>query len=453
LWRNPKPDSVTDRFLEGEGTMDNPRGRHFADEPAAHDEGVPENSGTCEIELDSADCFGIGYSDPLLEENDAKRALLNRFIHLDHLIGFLAEDEGLEDALPVLWDFFECHRMPGAPETVSSADPLLAWRKLLYVWVGFVDAGTGSVLPPFPRLQGYDYDPAIRDFVEATNRVFPDFIQYLKIEDIERLFQELSLLLEIDLRPPRALNAVAGVGDGAVLRSTPRSNEQVDSTDPTISFYQEGEYWKIGFIGNEKPFKHRRGFLYLLTMLQHRGKQIACQNLYHGSSELLHHPYENVPSLVSLEDREAGGYHVLGPDMEKLVSRKDVPKLKAALQALKDEKKSIKTSIYSDFTEREKRVEEIDRQVQFLQKYIDQSRNKFASADSTARSNVRKGIKEAIEAILATIPELSFYISLEPPHKTILTGFKCSYDPALSQIVKWNFGPSCIASTATKTGC
>jgi hypothetical protein len=93
--------------------MDELKRPRAADDPPAHVADVPNNVGTCEVEFDSGDCFGIGYVDPSLNPKDARRAIGNRHIHLDHLIGFLAEDEGLDRVLPGLWDFFECHKMPG----------------------------------------------------------------------------------------------------------------------------------------------------------------------------------------------------------------------------------------------------------------------------------------------------------------------------------------------------
>jgi hypothetical protein len=73
--------------------------------------------------------------DPLLKEENAKRAKLNGFIQCDELIGFLAEDEALDGALPALWDFFECHKMPGAPEKVDFPSPL--WHGISWFMCGW----------------------------------------------------------------------------------------------------------------------------------------------------------------------------------------------------------------------------------------------------------------------------------------------------------------------------
>jgi hypothetical protein len=332
-------------------------------------------------------------------------------------------------------------RCRGAPENVDLSNPLLAWRKLVYLWVGFVDPVTGAVLPPFQRLQAYDCDPATRDFITAKGRAYPDFIQYLKIEDVQRLFQELSLLLDFALNLPVALASVGFSKSQDGLPGKSEVNGLPVSGVATISFYQDGEAWKIGFFGEEKVFSHRKGFDFIRTLLQHSPREIACQDLYHGSAVPLHHAEDGPAQELSWEDKASGGYQVLGPDKQKLISQKDIPKIISTIEFLKEKKETLESSLNASSRETMTEVDEIDEQIRTLEGYIKQSRKSFSSQENKKRTNIRHQIRKAIEAILSKLPELAVYLSIDLPNRTIRTGHKCSYVPDPTRQVRWNLGP------------
>jgi hypothetical protein len=307
-------------------------------------------SGSAKVTMSPPTLFGLGYPHPIVTEEAAKRAMLNGFILLEHLVGYLAEDETLQDVVPVLWRFFECDKIQAAPKSPDDSDPVNTWRRLGDVWVGFLDPKTASILPPFQTLDAYDYDSAKGKFIKVDDRSYPEFVRFVKVKDVERLFHDLSALLNIELRLPSGLASVSSreVPNARTAANAPNKGSAGQS--PTISFYREGEngdHWTIGFLGKERSLDHLNGFIYLRTLLQNPGKEIACANLYHGSSEPLDYAEGRADQGISWEDRKSGGYDALGPDKQELISQQDIPTITAAIEFLKEQKETLESSQHS----------------------------------------------------------------------------------------------------------
>ena len=194
-------------------------------------------------------------------------------------------------------------------------------------------------------------------------------------------------------------------------------------------FRNEGEYWRLFWVGSESRLKHRKGMIYIACLLHHPGQQIAATDLIAsvesaGNTSLS-------PAISASDAGQANATIVRGlGDAGAALDSTARAQYRRRLEDLRDELETAERN--NDLG----RAEHARSEIEFIQAEISAAvgwhgRNrKRASHTERARLAVTKAIKAALVQIRAADPELGRHLSLG-----IRTGFFCSYQP--KQSVHW----------------
>ena len=206
-------------------------------------------------------------------------------------------------------------------------------------------------------------------------------------------------------------------------------------------FYQEGEYWNIGFSGNVVRLKDSKGLGYIAFLLRYPGAEFHTLDLASGiaggfnkAEDRLEFGYQG--------NLERAGIHIgkLGDAGEIL----DVQAKQAYRQRLSELREGLEEAKGLGRAERAEQLEEeIDALTAELARAValtGRSR-RAASASERTRQAVTKSIRTAIERIARNDSALGDIFS-----RCIKTGNFCSYQPDPGLPIAWNLAAFTAAS-------
>jgi hypothetical protein len=265
--------------------------------------------------------------------------------------------------------------------------------------------------------EGWDFfDPfgfPIEEYYEFILKLCND--QILKVSDV--LFQ-LSDVEEFEKKADLQLSK-----RNEIVADPLFPEDKMDEKDgiPLISFYKNGQKWMIGEKKKECIFDNLFGFEIIRFLLRYpEGRFEALQAHYCGNV-----PVEVQPLIYQ----------------KKLENNIDSSTIRKIIKVKKDLQNQLKE--VQDLEEKNNLIEKIEKCGDFLK----EARQGLKTDKEKVRINVRKAIKRAIEIInkeVGNYPSLRIVVqslSLENPHKTIITGNSCSYRPEPSNPVKWILDP------------
>jgi hypothetical protein len=188
-----------------------------------------------------------------------------------------------------------------------------------------------------------------------------------------------------------------------------KNMESTQSPPYELSFFKNGQIWKIGEVGREMDFLHIDGLKYIHFLLQHEHKEL-------NSLEV--HRLGEVPP--ELKDEQENSFQAKNDPISKT-------KYYEGLELLKE-----KLSVEEDFEKRE----EIQEDINYISKQLQDKGHGFQSGNKEkARQSVQKAIKSALEKIQKECPKA--YEHLSDP--IIKTGISCRYSPLKS--IPWKLNP------------
>jgi hypothetical protein len=216
----------------------------------------------------------------------------------------------------------------------------------------------------------------------------------------------------------------------------------IENCIPSLSFYKNGDRWKMGNPGDEKDLNHLKGFDLIRLLIEHEGKEIDSTQLDNlgkvpvTDTEInnLPHNGSEISNLSETFGNKTGGF-IIGESSQVIVDKRAIEDAQKAISYI-DEKLTCET----DQDERLKLQEKKEQLQQYL---LDSSLpsgkgKKFkTSSKGNSRINVRKAIKKALEKIGNEVPEISMYLNQD----TIKTGCACIYRPDPSNSVSWKIYP------------
>ena len=234
-----------------------------------------------------------------------------------------------------------------------------------------------------------------------------------------------------------ARSGSAGIGDPGPSASAAQKEKGV--------FRKEGEYWTVGYGGNQFRLKNTKGLGYLAHLLRHPGTEFHVLDLA-GGIPGQHDDDETNQSAQGLphgdENLEKAGIHIasLGDagemldDQAKASYRRRLSELREEL----DEAKELGNVERAEQTEAE-----IDALTSELSRAVGLGgRNRrAASASERARQSITKTIKAVVERIGQSDAVLGNLLS-----RCIKTGTFCSYEPDPDFPIAWEFGAANIES-------
>lgn len=209
-----------------------------------------------------------------------------------------------------------------------------------------------------------------------------------------------------------------------------------------LSFYKNGQIWKIGEYGKEKDFTDLKGYKQIQFLLKHEEKKLSVTDVYHLGKSLpendLDYGYTpegiNTPDIskhevLSVKADDEDPEFITRDTEQPLIDEKAANDIKRAIDSKKEElKKTI---------DQQKKLEIRD-EIHKLEKYRLSTKYKFKSTQKeNNRTAVQKAIKRALEAIHDKLPELKEFLNNE----TITSGHECCYKPKPSNPVKWVLDP------------
>ena len=195
-------------------------------------------------------------------------------------------------------------------------------------------------------------------------------------------------------------------------------------------FLQQGEYWTLSWAGHESRLKHRKGFDYLVRLLQYPGREFAAADLTAAIDPGVAH--NNAPTARSASEahqanatiaRGLGDAGAARDATAKVQHRRRLEDLRAELEQAEQR---------NDLG----RAEQAGAEIEFIQAEVIAAvglggrDRKSASHAERARLAVTKAIKAALNRIRDVNPGLGRHLSL-----SIQTGYFCAYRPKHS--VTW----------------
>jgi len=176
-----------------------------------------------------------------------------------------------------------------------------------------------------------------------------------------------------------------------------------------LSFFRNGEIWKIGEIGREMDFLHSDGLKYIHFLLQHEHKELNSLEVYHLGE---------VPP--ELKDEQKNTFQAKNDHISKTAYYKGLGLLEEKLSEEEDLEKQ----------------EDIQEKINHISKQLQEEGRGFQSSSvDKARQTVQKAIKSALEKIQKECPKA--YEQLSDPN--IKTGISCRYSPLKS--IPWKLTP------------
>ena len=222
------------------------------------------------------------------------------------------------------------------------------------------------------------------------------------------------------------------------------AKSEKDEGVPVFSFFNNGDYWKIGIPNNAKDLKHLKGFDLISLLIEHEGKEIDSTHLDNlGKAPLSEIDGKELPRSGSRRFRETdenygnedGGLRIDGSFQDDVADERTIKVIKAKIDEINERMQceidpEKKVTLKEEKIEYQKYLSEVSAPGQKVKKYT-------SSGKEYRRQNVQKLIKKALTKIHSEVPELSVYLN----KKTIKTGSACSYRPDPSNPVLWKLYP------------
>jgi hypothetical protein len=223
--------------------------------------------------------------------------------------------------------------------------------------------------------------------------------------------------------------------------NTPYINEDTKKHDdvPVISFYKNGQIWKIGKLGRERDLNHLKGFDFIRFLLGYEGREIDVFSLYDlGMMPISDEKFDKTffsENRKSFEEKSEGcsGFEIGFSGHEK-IDETAIAECRAEIENLKKLEKDETDSFVK--TKIQEKINEIKKYLRTNMK-AKEARKFRLQRDENCRTNVFKRIKTALETIEREIPFMKDYLN----HETIQTGSKCSYRQFGSKPVEWKLNP------------
>lgn len=185
-------------------------------------------------------------------------------------------------------------------------------------------------------------------------------------------------------------------------------------------FACRGDVWSLSFAGRHAHLKHARGLADLATLLAHEGEELHVSVLARGAN-----------------DGPGDGAHAgrLGAQADPVLDDKARAQARARLRELEDaiarsEERGDAARAITAERERAALADELRRATG-----IGGRPRKLADADERARKAVTARIRESIEKIRSSLPELAQHFD-----ESVTTGTFCLYAP--KRAVAWRFANS-----------
>ena len=218
------------------------------------------------------------------------------------------------------------------------------------------------VLFPVPSLDFADYDPD-KLFFKRTE------IEHFEKKHRRFLPSSASLYSDNDKEIPKQEISTADIQD-----------KTINQNDiPTIAFYKDSDFWKIGEKGKEATLKHLNGFDYIAFLIRHRNESFNPVEVYHLG---------NVPEDLKYLNRI---------DYQKIGDTSD---LKNHIKLLEE-----KLRVEVDPNERIDITDKIEK----LRKIKNEGLRSFKQKSESCRKSVYRSIKTATKKIQKELPSLKKY--------------------------------------------
>jgi len=205
------------------------------------------------------------------------------------------------------------------------------------------------------------------------------------------------------------------------------SDKPKDENITKISFYKNGQIWKIGTPGKEEDFTHLNGYEMIHFLLGRETENLDASVVY-NLGKCSTNFSDDVQVSKSVTD------YMQGETKQSMIDEKTRETCKEKIEILRE--KIITTTAPEKAPEYKEEIEK-------LEKYLADASNKTKISDFRSRNkencriNVQKRIKEALEVIYESAPYLKEFLNSE----TIHTGGKCWYKSDPSHPVQWILSP------------
>jgi hypothetical protein len=237
------------------------------------------------------------------------------------------------------------------------------------------------------------------------------------LNDIERIEEEYPELKDRE-RTPQDRKINSSELFGGFEPESPHANDE--TSIPVVSFYKNGQIWKIGEKGKEKDFNDLLGFHFIRFLLRYEGEIFDPAKVYFCG---------NVPDEIRSDLHKMSFQTHLDP---------------YAIQTIANHKRAMEKQLLE--TSDEQIIRELEYDIERCEAILRNAKKGFAKYKNL-RSNVRKRIKTAIEAIerqsreFSSLKPLLKYLCLDNPIKTIKTGISIWYRHDPSDPVSWLLDP------------
>ncbi len=232
---------------------------------------------------------------------------------------------------------------------------------------------------------------------------------------------------------------------GSRQYETPQNEE---SAVPTIIFYRKGDYWLIGEKGKEEQFKHSKGLSHLYYLLRYPGEKIPVINVYHQGSPVLDFEKPMIEDSLSYKQDSCHKKTDLETDRQ----------IRSEIDNLKEQIKDLRSGGYGNPEKNCEEIEEKEKQIFQCENYLKEGKGDFGKEQkriqNSARINVQKAIKTALDRIFARCPFLEQFLQLrnaknasERQKPGIITGGFCSYQESPQNPVVWILDPAEIKNS------
>lgn len=210
------------------------------------------------------------------------------------------------------------------------------------------------------------------------------------------------------------------------------SGDALDGLAPRAVFRHHGDFWTVGFQGQESSFRDRKGLHYIAGLLRRPGAEVRAMDLIHGdrSSAAVRRELPGnagAPGWRSVET-PSGVFGESGP----MLDQKARSTYEQRLAELREEREAAEA--HGD----EPRANRVEAEMEALRGELGRALDlrgrglMVAAATERARVNATRSIRLAVERITDFHPELGRHLDLR-----IKTGWYCCYRPDRARPITW----------------